>query len=315
MNPKVSIIIPVYGVERFIARCAHSLFSQSFKEIEYIFVNDCTLDSSIEVLKDVLQEYPERAEQVQIVTHKSNQGLPVARRTGLNYAKGDFILHCDSDDWLADDAVEILYNTAIQKQADVVICDFYASDGKERKRVKACRSTDKQSLLKDMLNGKAYWSVWNKLVNRELYKSVKIWTTKNVCEDLVLTMQIMNEAEEIAYTEDPLYYYFQNTESMTRVLTKEGVLKRFNEATYNAKTISDYLLKINDSLDIKFAVDNMLFRQRNLLTGFTQDRSIYDLWRNTFKHLHYSVIFNPFISTKKKGKFYLTLLRLYNNHF
>ena len=62
-------------------------FSQSFKEIEYIFVNDCTLDSSIEVLKDVLQEYPERAEQVQIVTHKSNQGLPVARRTGLNYAK------------------------------------------------------------------------------------------------------------------------------------------------------------------------------------------------------------------------------------
>ena len=77
---KVSVCTPVYGVEAFIERCARSLFTQSYKNIEYIFVNDCTPDRSMEVLQQVLSDYPERKDSVKIVNHKTNRGLVAARR-------------------------------------------------------------------------------------------------------------------------------------------------------------------------------------------------------------------------------------------
>ena len=98
--PKVSVIVPIYKVEPFIERCARSLFEQTLDDIEYIFVNDCTPDKSMEVLSRVLEDYPGRKEQVRIITMPVNSGLPKVRRAGLEVASGDYIIHCDSDDWV-----------------------------------------------------------------------------------------------------------------------------------------------------------------------------------------------------------------------
>ena len=97
-NPKVSIIVPIYGVEHFIERCARSLFEQTLDGIEFIFVNDSTPDNSISILLRVLEDYPNRQNQVRIVQHEVNKGLPFARQTGIRLAKGEYIAHCDSDD-------------------------------------------------------------------------------------------------------------------------------------------------------------------------------------------------------------------------
>ena len=97
---KVSVIIPIFGVERFIRKCAETLMEQTLQEVEYIFVNDATPDGSISVLKEVIAYYPQRLTHVRIIEHKVNKGLPAARNTGLSYATGEYVFHCDSDDYL-----------------------------------------------------------------------------------------------------------------------------------------------------------------------------------------------------------------------
>ncbi len=95
---KVSVIIPVYGVEKYIERCTRSLFEQTLDDMEFIFVNDCTKDNSIAIIERIAEEYPLRKSQIHILNHQVNKGLPIARQTGLRVATGEYIAHCDSDD-------------------------------------------------------------------------------------------------------------------------------------------------------------------------------------------------------------------------
>jgi len=117
--PKVSVIIPVYGVEKYIERCIRSLFEQTLDDIEYIFVDDCTPDNSISILRKVLSEYPNREKQVKILHHEKNKGLAQARQTGLKIASGEYIAHCDSDDWVDKDLYKIAHNKAKSESLDV----------------------------------------------------------------------------------------------------------------------------------------------------------------------------------------------------
>ena len=123
----VSVVIPVFKVRNFIERCATSLFEQTLEDVEYIFVDDASPDDSIEILKECLERYPKRKAQVQILTHEQNKGLPAARNTGLAVATGEYVFHCDSDDWVESTMLEDLYVTAIQNSADIVWCDWYLS--------------------------------------------------------------------------------------------------------------------------------------------------------------------------------------------
>ena len=125
MSVKVSVCIPVYGVEKYIERCARSLFEQTMRDgIEFIFVNDCTPDKSIEILEKVLAEYPHRKKQTQIINHEKNSGLVAARKTGLAHATGEYIIHCDSDDWVELNMYEKMYHAAKAADADMVYCDY-----------------------------------------------------------------------------------------------------------------------------------------------------------------------------------------------
>lgn len=125
---KISVIIPIYNVERFITRCAISLMKQTLKEdVEFIFVDDATPDRSIDLLQEVINQYPERRNQVRLIRHAKNKGLPAARNSGLKVAVGEYIFHCDSDDWLELDMLETLYDVAVKKQADIVWCDWWLS--------------------------------------------------------------------------------------------------------------------------------------------------------------------------------------------
>ena len=126
----ISVIIPIYGVEHFIGRCAESLMCQTLREgVEFIFVDDATPDGSIQVLQEVLDRYPERQGQVSILHHDVNQGLPAARNTGLAIAQGKYIFHCDGDDYVERDMLEVLLGAAEQQRADYVWCDPEARHG------------------------------------------------------------------------------------------------------------------------------------------------------------------------------------------
>lgn len=112
MIPEISVVVPIYNVAQYIERCAHSLFAQTYKDIEYIFVDDCSPDNSIELLKKVLLFYPQRKKYVHIYAHEKNQGLVAARQTGISHVKGKYIICFDSDDWVNTDIVQLLYDEA-----------------------------------------------------------------------------------------------------------------------------------------------------------------------------------------------------------
>ena len=136
-RPKVSVIVAVYNVEQYVERCAHSLFNQTLDSMEYIFVDDCTPDNSIELIKKVLESYPQREAQVKFIHHKTNQGQAAARTTGMKAATGEYIIHCDPDDWVDLDTYELMYRAAHpegRKPIDVVLCNYMLHEkGGEKK--------------------------------------------------------------------------------------------------------------------------------------------------------------------------------------
>jgi len=120
MMPKVSILVPIYNVAPFILKCCKSLFNQTYQNCEFVFVNDCTPDNSIELLNSLVDEYQVR-EKTKIINHLHNKGLAEARNTGVTACSGEYIMHVDSDDYLENDAVEKSVNEILKNEADAVI--------------------------------------------------------------------------------------------------------------------------------------------------------------------------------------------------
>lgn len=206
MSPKVSIIVPVYGVEKYIERCARSLFEQTFKDIEYIFVDDCTLDQSIQVLEQVAADYPDA--NVRIVRKTTNEGLPRARKTGLEAATGDYVLHVDSDDWIELDMVEHLYNSAIAENADMVCCDWL-EEYMDHQEVKTQRPLPLDQYYMKILSLEAEAYVWCRLVKRSLYEGV-VFPKENMFEDFVITSQLLKRCQVLRFEQGAYYHYLRN---------------------------------------------------------------------------------------------------------
>lgn len=204
---KVSVYIPIYNVENYIERCARSLFGQSLDDIEFIFVNDCTKDKSIEILSSVLKEYPSRISQTKILHHKQNKGSAATRTTGILACTGDYIIACDSDDWVELDMYEKLYNFAIDNRADIVQCNFF-HEIDEKQIVEEYDDIIDISLF---LNSKPnIWiTTWNKLIKRDLFKKYNILPYPNIdmYEDVGLIVRLMCYANKISTYHEALYHY------------------------------------------------------------------------------------------------------------
>ena len=127
---KVSVLVPVYGVEKYIERCAVSLFEQTYENLEYIFVDDCSPDNSIEILENVLERYPHRKEQTTIIQLEENGGLGNARKVSFKKATGEYVTFVDSDDFVSERMIELLVSKAQETGADITDGAYsYYTDG------------------------------------------------------------------------------------------------------------------------------------------------------------------------------------------
>ena len=224
-NIAISVVVPVYGVERYIERCVRSLFSQTMTEgVEFIFVNDCTKDHSIELLTALISEYPQPSSQVKIIHHPQNRGLAVARQTGFDVARGEYILHLDSDDYFEHDMLEVMYEAALANNADVVVSDFFWSFKKGDVYQECPVSDSKEVMLKSIIAPWKYgnksinsWA-WNKLVKRSIFKKHNINSIEGINhgEDFIVAMQILYHANAIAKVDRAFVHYNkQNLSSYT----------------------------------------------------------------------------------------------------
>ena len=200
MTPAVSVLVPVYNVSNFIERCAHSLFQQTFEDIEYIFVNDCTPDNSIEKLQKVMEQYPNRKERIKIVHHEKNRGLAAARNTAIDNSSGKYIQHIDSDDWIEPGMIEQMYNKAEAEQADIVVCDFIIEKKNKKEYCSDFVPQKQEDYFLAAVSRKAYASLINKFVARRLYENPECRPVEglNVSEDRQVSTRLYFYARKIA---------------------------------------------------------------------------------------------------------------------
>lgn len=226
--PKVSVIVPVYKVEKYIEKCVRSLFGQTLDEIEYIFVNDCTPDASMEVLQNVLEEYPVRKSQVKILNHTVNTGQSGARRDGMRMATGDFIIHCDADDWVELDMYEKMYRKAVDANVDSVTCDIVKEFGNSSQYLKYNSAFPDHKLMIDCIApiDVVHFSLCNRLVSKKIYEEYSIGTFSgiNIWEDVGISTRIRYYSRNCVVLNEPLYHYNRlNENSSIRVSSQRGV--------------------------------------------------------------------------------------------
>ena len=215
---KVSVLVPIYNVSFYIERCAHSLFGQTFKEIEFIFVDDCTPDDSIEKLTSILALYPERTHSVKIIKHETNKGISAARQTAFDLASCDYLLAMDSDDYIEPDMIELLYKKAVETDADMVYCSYFSEFGNNKTILsKNDFVDDKLGLLDKAIQGHS--SYWNKLIARKIIVDNNIRTLDGIDhgDDLSVIAKIIYHSQKFSFVEKPLYHYVQyNVNSTTK---------------------------------------------------------------------------------------------------
>lgn len=201
---KVSILVPIYGTEQYIEKCARTLFEQTYDNIEFIFVNDCSRDNSVHVLKRVLEEYPLRKGQARIIDHAHNMGLAGARLTGLRNATGEYIWCVDSDDYVDKRAIEVLLPYMLDDY-DFISFNYFLNDGQT-----LTKFLSKSLSVKNLLMNRIPPSIWKCVVKKDLYVNNDIWPVVgiNVSEDYLLTARLILVAQKkILLDKEFLYYY------------------------------------------------------------------------------------------------------------
>ena len=269
-GPLVSVIVPVYGVEQYIGRCAASLFQQTYQNIEFIFVDDGSPDRSVDVLQSELDKCDDDLRSRVRIIRKENEGLPKARQSGMEASRGDYILHVDSDDYLERDAVEALVDKALESDADIVVFDFW----KEYRRYSKIDSEKDSSIADSALFRKrlytyaSYGYVWNKFYRREVCENL-YYPDYSMHEDIVFNTQALYRAKKLVHLKRPLYHYNRtNLSSATRV---PQALRR----SRSARNMLDFYLHFKDSADspLTGVEDEIILRAA--WVAFTKDKTIF----------------------------------------
>lgn len=213
---RVSILVPVYGVEKYIERCAVSLLEQTYGDIEYIFVDDCSPDGSIGILRSVVARHPERSPMVRIIRHERNRGLSAARITAIEVATGEFLMHVDSDDWVERNAVELCVEKQRETGADFVYFDGIMHHAKYS--LKMCRPDfmSARDMALAIVKRDISVNIWGALIRTSLQQKHKIYPEEgvNMGEDYQQTPRVVYYATAVSHLPRELYHYeFANADS------------------------------------------------------------------------------------------------------
>jgi glycosyltransferase involved in cell wall biosynthesis len=303
--PKVSVIIPVYGVEKYIERCVRSLFEQTLDDIEYLFVDDCTPDRSIDILKQVLEEYPQRKSQVLIHRMEKNSGQAAVRNWGMHNATGEYVTHCDSDDWVDVNMYKLLYEKGISDNCDIVICDYFVTNGNSKTIKKHHFSVNKLNMMFSSYN------LWCKIIRRSVCANNDImYPTGNMGEDMVYSVQLAWYSSSFGYVEKPLYYFCNNDSSITHTRDKNKSLSIFRQRKENEDIIELFINK----KEIQGCKNNLVLSRLQTVSWlypFVEDKEVLNIFRNTYTELFFDCLFARGISLKHKVRYYLAYLGLF----
>lgn len=217
----ISVIVPVYNVEKYLDRCVKSILSQSFSDFELLLVDDGSPDRCGEMC----DEYAKGDSRIKAF-HKRNGGLSDARNFGIEKALGEYLMLVDSDDYIHEQMLETLHRLITENDADLAVCSAMdVFEGKEVTQVREIRefTLNKTESYKYMLRGDGLPSACNKLYKRQTVGEVRFPVGK-LYEDGFFTPQILKRVEKTAVTSRPMYYYFRRADSITTKPFRKGDL-------------------------------------------------------------------------------------------
>lgn len=205
--PKVSIIVPVYNVEKYIEKCLETLVNQTLQDIEIIIVNDGSKDNSKEIIKKYIEKYPEKI----VYLEKENGGLSDARNFGIPYAKGEYIAFLDSDDYVELNMYEDMYKIAKDENSDMVECDFIWEYPNKSKVDIGEIYHGKHEMLE-----KVRVVAWNKLIKKSILNETKIQFPKGFrYEDVEFTYKLLPYLNTVSFLKKPCVHYIQRDNSIS----------------------------------------------------------------------------------------------------
>ena len=314
MRPKVSVILPVYNVEKYLDRCVKSLLNQTLSEIELILVDDGSPDNS----PAICDGYAQQDNRVKVI-HQKNRGAGMARNTGLGIASGEYLSFIDSDDFVEVDMLEKMYKLANERKLDAVGCgvtivdsemnvlnkDYYYPEYKEITTNTECRDLvlktirgDKKK-IDDTYRQRFRWAVWGYLLKADLFRQhdIRFLSEREIfSEDLSVNIQFFIHASRVGFIPDMLIFHCHNAESLTATRSKltDGRLytrqfkwmhSQLNSNTFSKASywmICEWTIKMLMFNVMRIANTNMSYSQKiERIKMFCTDKDIMSLLRET----------------------------------
>lgn len=217
MQPKISIIVPVYNVEKYLIRCLDSIVNQTYKNLEIILVDDGSTDRCSEIC-DI---YAGKDKRINVI-HKENGGLSDARNRGIEIATGEYLAFVDSDDYIAANMYEVLLERMLNDGSDMAVCNFLYVDEQEKLLeesncdipiINECIET--RAAIHKLTEAKSWYYVvaWNKLYRKEIFRRLR-YPKGKYHEDEFVIHHIIQNCRLISCVKDPMYYYVQRDKSI-----------------------------------------------------------------------------------------------------
>lgn len=306
---KVSLIVSAYNIENYIERCLESLVNQTLKDIEIIVVNDGSTDKTCLQIEKFL----DRDKRI-ILINQENKGSIEARKSGLNIAKGEYILFVDGDDWLELNALEILYDNAIKNNSDIVLYQAFRSydNGKE---LFCMYDKCKEYSLGEVLLGKILPSLCSKFIKLDYINSNNIQFPSNIsfAEDLATTTSLFIFNPKVSVEDTPLYNYYRRSDSITNRINSK-VLEIDDAVTFIKETLQTHGVYSENKDKFEYLVYRHLFVIWFLRYAELEQKYSLKIYKK-YKNYNIDIKLNPYI---KEGFLKYTLglkMRIITYHY
>lgn len=305
-KPLVSILVPIYNVEKYLYKCLESIASQTYEEIEYVFVDDCSTDNSLAVLKDFIASHHIPEERYTLVRHEENEGIAVSRADCIARAKGEYVQFVDSDDWIEPTMTQDLVEASHYGQTDLVGCyfvkDYLNSESTYHKEDYSLHCSE--NLLRS-INYDISTVLWKLLIRRSLFEHITITPHVDIVEDYIISIKLFYFAKSFAIVDKYPYHYVQYNQGRVSFQTLRSITNHIKGVKEVEAFLDEQGLITHDVKQL------LLLRKFNIKSNFLT-RNLFDLemYRKTFPESD-KAWRDIAYSRKEKIKFWLAEKHLY----
>lgn len=253
MDDLISVIVPIYKVEKYLKKCVESILEQTYSNLDIILVDDGSPDNC----GDIIEEFRKKDERIRTI-HQKNGGLSDARNSGIKIAKGKYIVCIDSDDWIEKNMIEVLYNDIINTNSDISVCEFVEEDDFQnilstKKYTNEIIEFNSKEALKSLIKQDILTNhAWNKLYKASLFEGVE-YPKGQLMEDVSTTYKLFEKANKIVYQNTSLYHYIQRGTSILGNITE----KRIKDQEFAFFDRNKYLMEKYSEFKEIIELDNM----------------------------------------------------------